>query len=138
MCWGNKRGVWITDESLDQVVWAGYFDEFTRRNQSRPTKLEVFGEDGAQEHEHGLSFNGIKLRQEDGIACVEIMLADASGSHQVTHAVFNVHQITPKLGWDGRDEALEIVSAGGEISLLCFKPQAMLVGPGRTIASAAV
>ena len=53
------------NENLDPGIWADYFNEFTRRNQSRPTKLEVFGEAGAQEEERGLPFNGISLDQRE-------------------------------------------------------------------------
>lgn len=114
------------NEKLDQVEWANYFNEFTKRNQSRPTKLEVFGDAGAQEEERGMPFTGISIDQQDGTPRVQIMLGDVLGSRHLTHIVSNVHQITPKLGLDGRDEALEIVSAEGETSLLRFEPQTML------------
>jgi hypothetical protein len=114
------------NEKLDHLDWANYFNEFTKRNQSRPTKLEVFGEAGAQEEERGMPFTGISIEQKHGNPRVEIMLGDLSGTRHLTHVVSNVHQITPKLGLDGRDEALEIVSAEGETSLLRFEPQTML------------
>ncbi len=115
------------NEKLDHVDWANYFNEFTRRNQSRPTKLEVFGDAGAQEEERGLPFNGISFEQQEGAPRVEIMLGGA-GQRHLTHVVSNVHQITPKLGLDGRDEALEIIDANGETSLLRFEPQTMIAG----------
>jgi hypothetical protein len=114
------------NEKLDHVVWAKYFNEFTKRNQSRPTRLEVFGEIGAQEEERGLPFTGISIEQHHGTPRIEIMLGDVSGSRHLTHVISNVHQITPKLGLDGRDEALEIIGAEGETSLLRFEPQAMI------------
>ena len=113
-------------EDFDRSVWINYFNEFTRRNQSRPTKLEVFGENGAQEEEQGLPFNGISIDQQGGKPCVEIMLGDVVEPRHLTHVISNVRQITPKLGLDGRDEALEIVGAQGETSLLRFEPQAMI------------
>lgn len=100
----------------------------TRRNQSRPTRLEVFGEAGAQQEEQGMPFTGISIEQKDGNPRVEIMLGDMLGARHLTHVVSNVHQITPKLGLDGRDEALEIVGAEGETSLLRFEPQTMIAG----------
>jgi hypothetical protein len=114
------------NQKLDHVDWVNYFNEFTKRNQSRPTKLEVFGEAGAQEQERGLPFSGISIEQRDGHLGVEIMLGDVSGARHLTHIVSNIHQITPKIGLDGRDEALEIVNAEGETSLLRFEPQTML------------
>jgi len=116
------------EEKLDHTDWIRYFNEFTKRNQARPTKLEVFGDAGAQEEERGMPFAGISIEQTDGTVRVQIMLGDALDPRHLTHVVSNVRQITPKLGFDGREEALEIVNAEGETSLLRFEPQAMLPG----------
>jgi len=115
-------------EDLDRSVWINYFNEYTRRNRFRPTQLEIFGENGAQQEEQGLPFAGISLEQKDGAPCVEIMFGvdGAMHSRHLTHLVPNVRQITPKRGLDGRDEALEIVGAHGETSLLRFESQPML------------
>ena len=112
-------------EYIDRSVWINYFNEFTRRNQSRPTQLEVFGENGAQREEHGLPFVGISLGRGNGAPDVEIMFGGngAGESRHLTHVIANVQQITPKSGLDGRDEALEIVDNHGEKSLLRFEPQ---------------
>ena len=48
-------------DTFDRSVWISYFTEFTKRNQSRPTVLEVFGDNGAQTEERGLPFVGISL-----------------------------------------------------------------------------
>jgi hypothetical protein len=111
-------------ENLDRSVWVSYLDEFTRRNQSRPTRLEVFGEFGAQEEEHGLPFVGIALDADNrALPSVEIMLGLPGVTEQrhLTHVIADVKEITPKLGPDGSDEALEIISAQGETSLLRFE-----------------
>jgi hypothetical protein len=116
-------------ENIDRSVWINYFDEFTRRNRSRPTRLEVFGELGAQEEERGLPFAGIALDTASfALPSVEIMLGghDAIDPRHLTHVIANVLEITPKRGLDGRDEALEVISAQGETCLLRFEPQAML------------
>ena len=110
-------------ENLDRSVWINYFNEFTRRNQSRATQLEVFGENGAQEEEHGLPFAGIALEQVNGTPSIEIMFGgDDTGPRHLTHVIANVQQITPKRGPDGRDEALEIIDSEGEKNLLRFEP----------------
>jgi hypothetical protein len=112
------------NEKLDRSVWIYYFNEFSRRNYSRPTQLEVFGENGAQEAERGLSFTGISLERGNGSPAVEIMLGGVGGLEtHMTHVISDVVQITPKCGLDGRDEAIEIVSAEGETSLLRFEPK---------------
>lgn len=116
-------------ENIDRSVWINYFNEFTRRNQSRPTRLEVFGELGAQEQERGLPFAGIALDTVSGVLpSVEIMLGghDAIEPRHLTHVIANVREITPKRGLDGRDEVLEIITAQGETSLLRFEPRAMI------------
>jgi hypothetical protein len=117
-------------EDLDRSVWINYFNEYTRRNKSRPTQLEVFGENGAQKEEHGLPFAGISLERGDGAPTIEIMLGSegAVQSSHLTHVISSVQHITPKRGLDGRDEALEIIGAHGETSLLRFEPQAMIAG----------
>lgn len=109
------------NEKLDRSVWTNYFNEFTRRNQSRPTCLEVFGENGAQPEERGLPFAGISLGRGNGAPEIEIMLGEprAGEARRLTHVIANVQQITPQRAQDGRDEALQIVSAG-ETSLLSF------------------
>jgi hypothetical protein len=112
-------------ENLDRSVWVNYFDEFTKRNQSRPTRLEIFGELGAQEEEHGLPFAGIALDTTSrGLPSVEILLGGPGVTEQrhLTHVIADVKEITPKRGPDGRDEALAIISAQGETSLLRFEP----------------
>jgi hypothetical protein len=111
-------------ENLERSTWGSYLDEFTRRNQSRPTKLEIFGEFGAQEEEHGLPFVGIALDADSrALPSVEIMLGRPGVSAQphLTHVIANVKEITPKRGPDGNDEALEIISAQGETNLLRFE-----------------
>jgi hypothetical protein len=118
-------------ENIDRSVWINYFNEFTRRNQSRPTQLEVSGEIGTQGGERGQPFGGIALDSDSGtgtLPSVEIMLGghDAIEPRHSTHVIANVQEITPKRGLDGRDEGLEIITAQGETSLLRFEPRAMI------------
>ena len=109
------------NENIDRSVWINYFDELTRRNHSRRTRLEVWGENGAQVEECGLPFAGINL--ERGKPSIEIMLGNHDPARHLTHVVENVRNITPKRGLDGCDEALAIVDAQGETSLLRFEPK---------------
>jgi hypothetical protein len=115
-------------QNLDRSVWINYFNEFNKRNQFRPTQLEVFGENGAQEEERGLPFAGISLGKGNGAPEIEIMLGEqrAGEARRLTHVIANVQQITPKRAPDGRDEALQIVSAG-ETSLLSFDPRSATI-----------
>src|SRR5215472_9652626 len=106
-------------ESIDRSVWTNYFDEFTKRNQSRRTRLEVFGENGAQVEECGLPFSGINFGKGTSAPSVEIMLGNQTPlqSRHLTHVISDVHDITPKRRLDGSDEALAITDAQGETSL---------------------
>jgi hypothetical protein len=115
-------------ENIDRSVWINYLNEFTKRNNTRPTRLEVFGENGAQEEERGLSLAGISLERGNGAPSIAIMFSARNGyaSPHLTHVIENVREITPKQGPDGRDEALEIVDSQGEKSLLRFEPQPMI------------
>jgi hypothetical protein len=115
-------------ENIDRSVWINYLIEFSKRNNSRPTRLEVFGANGAQEEEHGLPFAGISLERGNGTPSIAIMFSASNGDTlpHLTHVIKNVREITPKRGLDGRDEALEIVDGQGEKSLLRFEPQPMI------------
>ena len=115
-------------ENIERSAWNGYFNDFTRRNQSRPTHLQLFGEFGAQEEAHGLPFAGITLDADATSPSVEIMLGgrNADGPSHLTHVIRNVMEITPKRGLDGRDEALELVSRNGERNLLLFEREARM------------
>lgn len=115
------------EEVFDRTQWADYFAQFNQRNHSRKTRLEVFGENGAQQPERGLPFNGISLDNLNGKSNAEIMLGDLIDTRHLTHVISDIRQITPKVGLDGRDEVLELVSREGETTLLHFEPQAMLV-----------
>jgi len=116
-------------ENIDLSAWNNYFNDFTRRNQSRPTSLEVFGEPGVQKAERGLPFAGISLdTNRSAPPSVEIMFGghDAMDPHHLTHVIADVQKITPKRGLDGRDATLEIISGGGYRNLLCFEPCASM------------
>jgi hypothetical protein len=115
-------------ENIDRSVWINYFNEFTRRNQWRPTHLQLLGEFGAQEEAHGLPFAGIAFDADGVSSSVEIMLGghDAIDPRHLTHVIENVQEITPKRGLDGRDEALELISENGYRNLLLFEREARM------------
>ena len=121
-------------EKIDRSVWINYFNEFTRRNHSRPTRLEVFGELGAQEKERGLPFAGISLERGNDGPSIEIMLGARKGDTppHLTHVIENVREITPKRGLDGCDEVLEIVDSQDEKNVLSFEPQPRIVANSLT------
>jgi hypothetical protein len=114
-------------ENIDQDAWARYLNKFSTRNQSRPTWLQVFGEDGAQSEEQDLPLVGISLEEKGADAPrVQIMLGghDAVGPRHLTHMITDLEWVVPQVGADGRDVAIEFVDKHGRVSLLIFKHRA--------------
>lgn len=106
---------------LDQLQ--GFFQEFTERNLSRPTSLEVFDEMGAQTEEQGLPLRGIDLDMKGtGSPRVEIMLGGQGPEQRhLTHTITNVRRVYVKIGEGNIDEVLEIESQEGAKTLLRFE-----------------
>ena len=114
-------------ENIDRDAWAPYLNKFTKRNQSRPTWLQVFGEAGAQSEEQDLPLLGISLEERGADAPrVQIMLGghDAIEPRHLTHMITDVKWVIPQVGADGRDLAIEFVDKHGAASLLIFKHRA--------------
>jgi hypothetical protein len=116
-------------DNIERTAWANYLAEFNKRNNSRPTWLQVFGEAGAQSQEQGLQLTGISLENKGADAPrVQIMLGgiDASKRNHLTHAISNLKRMTIQIGTDGRDKSIEFVDKQGEASLLIFKHRASI------------
>ena len=108
---------------IERAAWSGYFKEFNQRNEHRATSLEILGDLGAQESEHGLPFSGIALEERGHDAPkLEIMLGGTTpaDARHLTHTITHITHITPKHAADGRDEVLEIQDAAGSRTLLSF------------------
>src|SRR5215470_13631671 len=104
--------------------WAAFFSEFSKQNRSRATRLETFGDLGAQEEERNLPFNGISVEETGTDAPrIEIMLGGASPDDErhLTHTIARAVHVFPKTSVDGTDEALEIEDANGVKTLLRFE-----------------
>jgi hypothetical protein len=111
-------------ETIERDTWARYLNNFTKRNESRLTWLQIFGESGAQTEELGLPLVGISLDEKSVDAPrVQIMLGanEATEQRHLTHTIANVEWVIPQVGADGRDEAIEFIDKSGEASLLIFK-----------------
>lgn len=105
--------------------WQTYLEEFSKRNSGRPVNLEVLSEElGDQEEAQMLPLEGITLETKGSeAASVEIMLGGtgAADDRNLTHTVSKVRLIVPKVGTDGREEALEIEAEDGTKIILVFK-----------------
>jgi hypothetical protein len=116
-------------DNLEREAWAPYLTQFNKRNQSRPTWLQVFGEAGAQSEEEGLPLLGISIEEKGADAPrIQIMLGgnDAIEQRHLTHMISNVERVTRRVGTDGRDDAIEFIDKQGEASLLIFKHRARM------------
>ena len=116
-------------EEIKREQWAAFFNTFSKVNQARPTRLEIFGELGAQEEERHLPLNGVSLEDVgEGAPKLEILLGGQppGDARHLTHTVTRVQYVAAKVGQDGRDEALEIQDAEGTKTLLCFESPAEL------------
>jgi hypothetical protein len=116
-------------DTIEREAWAPYLTHFNKRNQSRPTWLQVFGEAGAQSEEQGLPLLGISIEEKGADAPrIQIMLGghDAIEQRHLTHMISNVERLTQRVGTDGRDDAIEFIDKQGEASLLIFKHRARM------------
>src|SRR6185369_8889202 len=109
---------------IGQNQWKTFLDEFSTRNQLRPTHLEVIGMDiGAQEEEKYLPFVGASFEPKGAAAgSVEIILGgetDADARH-LTHTVFNVRRIAPIIGRNSLEDGLGIEDGDGAKTILTF------------------
>jgi hypothetical protein len=102
---------------------ASSLDLITRRNRLRPTRLEIFGELGAQEAKKGLPLVGLTLNENPEMGRNVIVLLgdnDARDPRHLTHTINHVKRVTLKQADDGRGEALEIEDKQREKNLLHF------------------
>jgi hypothetical protein len=109
---------------IKRSQWASFFDEFSKRNLSRATRMEYFGDLGAQEEEQNLPLNGVSVEETGNDAPrIEIMLGGVSPGDErhLTHTIARAARVFAKSSADGRDEALEIEDADGVKTLLRFE-----------------
>jgi hypothetical protein len=110
---------------IPQEQWQAYLDDFSKRNLGRTADLQVLSEElGTQEEAEMVPFEGITLETKGSLASsVEIMLGGkgAADDRNLTHTVTDVRRILPKIGADGREDALEIEAGDGAKIILVFK-----------------
>ena len=114
-------------KNIEPLSWQSDLAAFGKRNNMRPTRLEVLGPAREFESdfwlEDGLLLAGIDLDpdRERG-ACVEIMLQapSASNKNHVTHTVAGVKRLVLETT-DGRDKTLEIEDKEGRVTVMHFE-----------------
>ena len=116
-------------KSIEPLSWQADLAAFGRRNNMRPTRLEVLGPAREFESdfwlEDGLLLAGIDL-ETDGErgAYVEIMLQtpSASSDNHMTHTVAGVKRLELETT-DGRDSTLEIEDRDGRVTIMHFESE---------------
>jgi len=109
---------------IDRSQWETFLDEFSKRNQLRPTRLEVVGGDiGAQEQEAFLPFMGVSVDSKGESGSIDIALGGetAAEERQLTHHINNVERIAPLVGITGVEDGLAIEGRDGVKTLLSFE-----------------
>jgi hypothetical protein len=109
---------------IEQNQWKNFLDEFTKRNQLRPTKLEVVGEIGAQEEEEHLPLIGVSFEPKGSAAgSAEILLGGETSEDQrrVEHVITNLERIAPLTGPDGFEAGLGFEDHEGNKTILTFE-----------------
>jgi hypothetical protein len=109
---------------IDRSQWETFLDEFSKRNQLRPTRLEVVGGDiGAQEQEAFLPFVGVSVDSKNESGSIDIALGGetAAEERQLTHRISNVERIAPLIGITGVEDGLAIEDKDGVKTLLSFE-----------------
>jgi hypothetical protein len=116
-------------KNIKPLSWQSDLAAFGKRNNMRPTRLEVLGPAREVESdfwlEDGLLLAGIDLDTdgERGIY-VEIMLhrPPASSKNHMTHTVTGVKRLELETT-DGRDAALEIEDGEGKVIIMHFESE---------------
>jgi len=109
---------------IDRNQWKTFLDEFSKRNELRPTRLEVFGEIGAQEEEEFLPLLGVSLETKGNAAgSVEVILGGetAKEPRHLTHTISNVERIAPLVGTTTLEDGLGFEDKDGGKTLLRFE-----------------
>jgi hypothetical protein len=110
---------------IERNQWKTFLDEFSKRNQLRPTRLEVVGSDiGAQEEEKFLPLVGVSFETKgDAAGTVEIILGGETAAEErhLDHTIRNVERIAPLIGTTGLEEGLGIQDSEDVKTLLRFE-----------------
>lgn len=116
-------------KNIEPLSWQSDLAAFGKRNNMRPTRLEVLGPARELESdfwlEDGLFLAGIDL-DTDGErgTCIEIMLQTPSAANQnhMTHSVAGVKRLELDTT-NGRDESLEIEDGEGRVTIMHFESE---------------
>jgi len=116
-------------KNIEPLSWQSDLAAFGKRNNMRPTRLEVLGPTGEVETdfwlEDGLLLAGIDLDPDGERGTrIEIMLqaASASSKNHLTHTVAGVKRLGLETT-DGHDAGLEIEDGEGKVTIMHFESE---------------
>ena len=116
-------------KNIEPLSWQAYLAAFGKRNNMRPTRLQVLGPARDVESdfwlEDGLRLVGVDLNTDgERGTCVEIMLEAPSNSsrNHMTHTVARVKRLELETT-DGRDAALEMEDGEGKVTIMHFESE---------------
>ena len=119
---------------IEPDQWKSFLEEFSKRNQLRPTRLEVLGEMGDQEEEDHLPLVGISFEAKGSAAgSAEVILGGETAADQrhIDHVIPNVKRIAPIIGISGVEDGVAFEDAEGTKTLLLFEQPLELPEPAR-------
>lgn len=115
---------------IEREQWDEFLADFGKRNENKPTRLEVVGEDvGVQELERYLPLIGINLEPKGSEpGSIEIILGAGTPEdpRHMEHMVFDAKLIVPISGTRGFEDGLAFESKDGTKTLLTFETQGQL------------
>jgi hypothetical protein len=112
-------------DQIDRAKWNEFLNDFSTRNQNRPTRLEVISpESGSEELEKNLPLVGVSFEPEGSAAgSVEIILGGptADDPRHMEHMAHNIKRIMPMAGRLGVENGLGAEAEDGTLTLLTFE-----------------
>jgi hypothetical protein len=109
---------------IEQNQWKDFLNEFTKRNQFRPTRLEVVGEGGAMEEEKFLPLVGVSFEPK-GASAGSVLITmggeTAKDERHIEHVIAQVQRIAPLIGQTGFEDGLGFEDREGGKTLLLLE-----------------
>jgi len=114
-----------TTREIPRNEWGKFFDGFSKQHFGWQASLQVFDADlGAQIEAENLPLQGISADLKDNEDIIEINVGETPASH-VEHQISDPTHVRLKQNAQGADEALEVETESGTMTLLQFRVAAM-------------
>lgn len=113
-------GAVMPTQEIPRKEWVRFFDRFSGQHERWLARVEVIGEDvGAQLEAKDLPLRGISADLKDREDTISITLGEKP-DNLITHSIQAASHVRLKQTEEGADEALQIESADGTMTLLRF------------------